>query len=109
MRPGDLVKLTDKSKSDWQAIPPIVVSQFGILIEEIEVERPKWMQGAHGAGPVPGWLISTTGEGLLRRATTKLFKVKDTTDALPDLIATRDLLDKKIKELQEQLSHEDDR
>jgi hypothetical protein len=109
MKPGDLVKLTDKSKSDWQAIPPIVVSQFGILIEEIEVERPKWMRGAHDSGPVPGWLVSTTGEGLVRRPTSRIVKVRDPSEALPDLIAARDLLDKKIKELQEQLSHEDDR
>ena len=101
MKPGDLVKLTNRSKSDWKASPPIVVSQFGILIEEIEVEgKPPWMRGAHDPGLVPGWLVSTTEEGLVRRPTSRIVKVRDPSEALPDLIAARDLLDKKIQELQ---------
>ena len=101
MKPGDLVKVTNRSKSDWKHQPPIVVSQFGILIEEVFVEdkvsRP-W--ASIEAKMVPGWIISTTEEGLVRRATSKIFKVKDPADALPDLIAARNLLDKKISEIQ---------
>lgn len=101
IKPGDLVKVTNRSKSDWEHQPPIVVSQFGILIEEVFVEekapRP-WasIEAAH----VPGWIISTTEESLVRRATSKIFKVKDPADALSDLIAARNLLDKKISEIQ---------
>lgn len=98
MKPGDLVKVTNTSKSDWKHYPPIVVSQFGILIEEIEVE--KRVRASIEAALVPGWIISTTEEGLVRRATSKIFKVKDPADALPDLIAARNLLDKKISEIQ---------
>ena len=98
MKPGDLVKVTNRSKSDWKHQPPIVVSQFGILIEEIKVEKRISFRAA--AEIVPGWIISTTEEGLVRRATYKIFKVKDPADALPDLIAARNLLDKKISEIQ---------
>lgn len=101
MKPGDLVKVTNRSKSDWKHQPPIVVSQFGILIEEIEVEeREVRFWGSIEAALVPGWIISTTEEGLVRRETSKIFKVKDPADALPDLIAARNLLDKKISEIQ---------
>ena len=62
MKPGDLVKVTNMSKSDWKHQPPIVVSQFGILIEEIEVE--KRISARAAVEIVPGWIISTTEEFL---------------------------------------------
>jgi len=101
MKPGDLVKITNRSKSDWKANPLVIISQFGILIEEIEVDNRASLMRGNNPAFVPGWLISSSEEGLVQRATNKILKVKNPVDALPDLITARDLLDKKIREIQE--------
>lgn len=102
MKPGDLVKLNSRLKSNWKLSPPVVCSQFGILIEAVEVEKhhSPWAFD-QSVELEPGWIVSTTDDGLVRKATRLIHAVVHSSDVLRDLITARDLFDKKIKEIQE--------